>query len=223
MQFHGPERENRDFPGGFDEHGAVFARQSGDHMAADGDSGRVERPDGPFDRREIMAAPDQFEGCVVGGLNAELYPDLIPFRQFGQQPDRLRRQGIGTRADDDDREGGGFQHFAVESPQLLRRCMGRGERLKISDIRCFRPVALRRVGDAGGDLPLQIEFAGEMAGAVAVLRTEDAAGSEPVDPVRTPQRKVDSDPVKPLAVLPGNIIAEKMKLIHLTCVPIPVI
>ena len=52
----------------------IFARQSGDQMACGADISLRQSVDCGFDGIEIVSAPDNFAGAVIGGLNAELDP-----------------------------------------------------------------------------------------------------------------------------------------------------
>ena len=61
----------------------------------------------------------------------------------------------------------------------------------------------------------QIKIPGEVTGAVAVLGTVDAAGTESPGTVRTAEREIQRDPIHPAAVAFGEIIGEKFDLFHL--------
>ena len=57
-------------------------------------------------------------------------------------------------------------------------------------------------------------MAHEMTRAVSVLGAVDAAGPEPVEPIRAAEREVDADPMALPAVLVCDIIAEKVEFFH---------
>ena len=52
----------------------IFARQSGDQVACSADISLCQSVDCGFDSIEIVSAPDNFAGAVIGGLDAEFNP-----------------------------------------------------------------------------------------------------------------------------------------------------
>ena len=62
-------------------------------------------------------------------------------------------------------------------------------------------------------------MAPEMARAVSVLGAVDAAGPEPVEPIRTAEREVDADPMALPAVLDCDLSAEQVEFFHGRAVP----
>ena len=98
--------------------------------------------DGIFHAGKIVSAIDGGQRPVAGGLDTDLQPEFIPFFQFAEIIQTLFGEAIGARGDDQRPEIGRGQRFGVKTAQHFDRGESIGERLEISQIRPFGPIAL---------------------------------------------------------------------------------